>query len=127
MSNFENKTIKVKITGDALEYFERLEKNVNKEIEKGISSSELQTLYDAIKEKINFLKKNPEYGVHIKKKLIPKKYINLYDVNNLWKVNLPGAQRMIYTIKGSEIEIIALILDIFSHKNYEKTFGYKRG
>lgn len=27
--------------------------------------------------------------------------------------------------KMKEVEIIALILDIFSHKNYDKKFGYK--
>jgi len=33
---------------------------------------------------------------------------------------------MIYNIKGSEIEIIALILDIIDHKEYNKKFGYRK-
>jgi len=33
---------------------------------------------------------------------------------------------MIYTIRGSEIEIIALILDIIDHKEYNKKFGYRK-
>ncbi len=33
---------------------------------------------------------------------------------------------MIYTIRGSEIEIIALILDIIDHKKYNKKFGYRK-
>jgi hypothetical protein len=28
--------------------------------------------------------------------------------------------------KGSEVEIISLILDIVNHKNYDKKFGYKK-
>ena len=34
---------------------------------------------------------------------------------------------MIYTIRGSEVEIISLILGIISHKDYEKKFRYKKG
>lgn len=43
------------------------------------------------------------------------------------KVIITGAWRMIYTILGSEVEIISLILDIMNHKKYEKKFGYKKG
>ena len=57
---------------------------------------------------------------------IPKEYIKDYDFNNLWKVNLSRAWRMIYTIRGSAIEIIALILDLMDHKDYEKKFKYKK-
>ena len=53
-------------------------------------------------------------------------YIKNYDVNNLWKLNLCGAGRMIYTIRGSEVDIISLILDIMNHKDYEKKFKYKK-
>lgn len=64
--------------------------------------------------------------MHIEKRKIPTEYIREYDVNNLWKVNLSGAWRMIYTIRGSEVDIIALILDLMDHKEYNKKFGYKK-
>ena len=106
-----------------------LKKNLNKvvgeEISKGITSSDHQTLLNSIKQKIELLKDNPEYGFHIPKDRIAKEYKRDYDVNNLWKVNLSGAWRMIYTINGSEVEIISLILDIVDHKEYNKKFGYK--
>ena len=57
-------------------------------------------------QKIELLKANPEYGFHIPKDRIPKEYVIKYEVNNLWKVNLSGAWRMIYTIRGSEYIII---------------------
>ena len=50
-----------------------------------------------------------------------------YDANNLWKIDLSGAWRMVYTIRGGEVEIISLILDIINHKNYEKKFKYRKG
>ena len=42
------------------------------------------------------------------KNLIPKDY----DVQNLWRVELSGYWRMLYTIKGDQIEIICFVLDI---------------
>jgi len=121
-----SKPINVIITGDAKEEFDKLNRIVGNEISKGITSSLNQTLFNSIKQKIEFLKENPQHGIHIPKNLMPKKYIKLYDVNNLWKINLSGAWRMIYTIRGTEVEIINLILDIFDHKEYEKVFGYKK-
>ena len=96
------------------------------EISIGVKSSAHQSLLNSIKQKIEFLKDNPEYGVHIPKDRIPKEYISKYDVKNLWKVNLSGAWRMIYSIRGREVEIIALILDILDHRNYDKIFGYRK-
>jgi hypothetical protein len=124
---FKGKPVNVVITGDAKEEFEELNKTVDGEITKGITKSDHQILLNSIKQKIDFLKDNPEYGIHIPKDRIPQEYIVKYDVNNLWKINLSGAWRMIYTIRGSEVEIIALILDMLNHRDYEKKFGYKKG
>lgn len=121
---FKGKPVKVIITGEAKEELDQLNKIVGEEIAKGVTTSEHQTLLNAIKQKIEFLKDNPEYGVHIPKDRIPKEYIKEYDANNLWKVNLSGAWRMIYTIRGTEVEIISLILDLMNHKDYEKKFKY---
>jgi mRNA-degrading endonuclease RelE of RelBE toxin-antitoxin system len=123
---FKGKPTKVIITGEAKEEFDDLNKVVGEEIAKGITSSDHQTLLNSIKQKIEILKANPEYGTHIQKDRIPKEYIRDYDVNNLWKVDLSGAWRIIYTIRGSEIEIISLILDIMNHRDYEKKFRYMK-
>jgi len=123
---FKGKPTKVIITGEAKEEFDDLNKVVGEEIAKGITSSDHQTLLNSIKQKIEILKANPEYGTHVQKDRIPKAYIRDYDVNNLWKVDLSGAWRMIYTIRGSEVEIISLILDIMNHRDYEKKFRYKK-
>ena len=123
---FKGKPTKVTITGNAKEEFDDLNKVVGDEIKKGITSSDHQTLLNSIKQKIEILRDNPEYGIHIPKDRIPKEYIRDYDVNNLWKLNLSGAWRMVYTIRGSEVEIISLILDIINHRDYEKKFKYKK-
>lgn len=123
---FKGKATKVIITGSAKEEFNELNKVVGKEVTKGITSSEHQTLLNSVKQKIELLRDNPEYGINIPKRLIPKEYIKLYDVTNLWKVNLSNYWRMIYTIRGNEVEIISLILDIMNHDDYNKKFGYKK-
>ena len=124
---FKGKPTKVIITGAAKDEFNDLNRVVGDEIKEGIASSDHQTLLNSIKQKIELLRDNPEYGVHIQKNKIPKEYVRDYDANNLWKVNLSGAWRMIYTIRGKEVEIISLILDIMNHKDYEKKFGYRKG
>lgn len=70
------------------------------------------------------IKQNPKCGIAIPKRLIPKIYIQKYGINNLWKYNLPGAWRLVYSITGDSVEIIAIILEWFSHKEYEIRFGY---
>ena len=68
------------------------------------------------------------------KRQIPGKYLQDYEVTNLWKLNLSGYWRMVYTLKqpqrdSAEVEIITIwldILDIVDHKKYDKIFGYKK-
>jgi len=45
----------------------------------------------------------------------------------LFRVELPNFWRMLYTLVegGTKIEIIAFVIDILDHKNYDKVFGYK--
>ena len=64
-------------------------------------------------------------GRNVKKNLIPKNFQEKYGINNLWIYNLPNAWRMFYAITPSEkIEIIAVILDWTSHKDYERLFKF---
>lgn len=46
------------------------------------------------------------------------------DLDNLWKLNVSSDWRMIYTVVGTEIEVIAFVLDIIDHKQYDRIFGY---
>lgn len=123
---FKGKPTKVIITGEAKEEFDKLNKVVGEEISQGITKSDHQQLLNSINQKVDLLRDNPEYGSHIQKDRIPKIYIKKYDISNLWKVNLSGDWRMIYTIKGDNVEIVALILDIVSHEDYNKIFGYRK-
>lgn len=71
------------------------------------------------------LRENAFYGIQIPKRLIPKEYIQKYEINNLWKYDLPRGWRLLYTIApNNEVELISAILEWFDHKNYERKFKY---
>lgn len=73
---------------------------------------------------IRKLQKDAFSGIQIPKRLIPKEYIQKYEIDNLWKCDLSGGWRLLYTIAGDEVEIISAILDYFNHKDYEKRMKY---
>ncbi|MBU1321461.1 MAG: hypothetical protein KKF46_03815 [Nanoarchaeota archaeon] len=77
----------------------------------------------SIKQKRDLIKANPFYGDCIAKKKIPNMH---YNVQNLWRVELTGYWRMLYTIKGDEVQIICFVLDILNHNKYNKFFGYRK-
>ena len=78
-----------------------------------------------IKRAIQDIQKNAFCGVQLPKRIIPKEYILKYRATNLWKYDLPDGWRLIYTITTpNKVEILAVILEWFDHKNYERRFGY---
>lgn len=83
-----------------------------------------KTLYKFLGQAIDNLKSDPLCGIHIPKRLIPKVYVQKYGINNLWKYNLPGAWRLMYSLSGSEIDIVTIILEWLPHGEYERRFKY---
>lgn len=85
-------------------------------------------MYDCLNRAFDELKENPLAGVKLPGELWPKIYLKKYAIDNLRKYDLPNGWRLIYTLRGSAVEIVAVILEWFSsHKGYEKRFGYKVG
>jgi Txe/YoeB family toxin of Txe-Axe toxin-antitoxin module len=83
-------------------------------------------LKNSINKAIKDLKENVFCGEQIKKERIPKEYIKKYKINNLWWFPLSDAWRLVYSVvTPTNIEILAVIIDYYNHKNYEKKFGYK--
>ncbi len=71
------------------------------------------------------MKLNPDYGDNISKSLVPRDYIEKYQVTNLYRVEIAHYWRMLYTIRGDQIEVVCFILDLIDHNTYNKKFGYK--
>ena len=104
---------------------EEIYKHLNKEAP---TSKTERIILKAINKKIELIKANLHYGDPIAKVLIPKDYVEKYEITNLFRVELPNYWRMLYTLTDNEtnIEIIAFVLDILDHSTYDKKFGYRK-
>lgn len=117
-----NKETKVIFLDEAESEYKRLNELAAKQQNEGKENTDEMQLLRSIQQKSELIKANPFYGDNIEKKKIPASY----NVQNLWRVHLTGYWRMLYTIKGNQVEIICFILDILDHKEYDKKFGYKK-
>lgn len=78
-----------------------------------------------IKRAIKELKQNAFCGIQFPKRLIPKEYIQKYEIKNLWEYDLPDGWRLLYSIMPqNRIEILTIIIEWFNHKDYERKFRY---
>lgn len=87
-----------------------------------------KSILNAVNKKVELIKSNVHYGNPLAKSLIPEEYKVKYGVKNLFRVELPNFWRMLYTLTDgeTEIEIIAFVLDVLDHKEYDKKFGYRK-
>jgi hypothetical protein len=73
------------------------------------------------------LKENMFAGEPIAKKQIPSHYIERYNVNNLFRYAHSEGYRSCYTIFCEEgIGVCSHILDLLSHEEYDRIFGYRK-
>jgi Txe/YoeB family toxin of Txe-Axe toxin-antitoxin module len=96
------------------------------ETEKAFNSlAENSPLKKSIMKSISKLKENVFCGEKIKKELIPKEYLRRYNLDNLFWYKLSKEWRLVYSVAGNNIEVLAVIIEYFSsHKEYEKRFKY---
>ena len=83
-----------------------------------------KTLSKWLNRALEDIEENPFCGIQIPKKQIPKEYIKKYRIKNAFKYNLPNAWRLIYSLEKGEVSIVAIVLEWFPHKEYEKRFKY---
>ena len=122
---FKGKEVSVRLSNEANNVYEELNRLVGEEKLQGINSSFHQTLLRSIKRVSDLLKQNPFAGDQVPKRQAPGKYALKYDADNVWRIELADRWRMVYTITGDQIEIITFVMDIFDHREYDKVFGYK--
>ena len=113
------KEVRVILSQEAGEVYKKL----NAEAE---TNKQSRMLLNAVNNKIGLIKSNIHYGDPLAKDLIPKEYKQKYSAMNLFRVELPAFWRMLYTLTNNEeIEIVAFVLDIMNHPDYNRKFGYK--
>ncbi len=84
-----------------------------------------QALLKKLDKAIAKLKYNFRSGEHIPRNRIPEYYKVRYGVENLWKINIDPNYRLVYTIRGTEIEVMSVLLEFPDHKAYNKRFKYQ--
>lgn len=77
-----------------------------------------------IERALNTICKDHTAGRQVRKKLIPKSLVIKYNLDNLWIYNLRKDWRLLYTVGGEDLEILAIILDWMDHKDYERLFKF---
>ena len=88
------------------------------------SKAEEKELHKWISRAIDDLKQDAFVGIQIKKELFPAEYVQKYNIDNLWKYDLPKGWRLLYTVGKDGIIVLSIILEWMDHKNYERRFGY---
>lgn len=85
-----------------------------------------QAILRSIKRVRELLENNPFAGDNLKKKKIPKKWIDELNINNLWRIELSNHWRMLYTIRSDKVEVINFVLRIIDREEYNRILGYKK-
>lgn len=95
---------------------------LNEDLESLFNSlNDKDSIKKGLKKAIREIQEDVFCGRNVKKDLIPRKYSEL---NNLWIYNLPSAWRLIYAVSPGKVEILAVVLDWMSHKDYENLFSF---
>jgi hypothetical protein len=71
------------------------------------------------------LAEDPTAGDNIQKDRIPRDLKRRFGIDNLWRAELPGGWRALYTIVARvDVRPEVRILRLLSHKEYDRLFGY---
>jgi hypothetical protein len=83
-----------------------------------------EQLLSSVNNSLKNIKANPFYGDLIPRKYISKGVVERYGTSKIFRVELTGYWRLLYTLIGDEVSIVALILEYINHDKYNRIFGY---
>jgi hypothetical protein len=119
------RTTHIRFRKEAEEAFSKLKFFCENDVHSDRNPSYTQIL-KSLEVTITNIKNNPNYGNKISRKYLNKNIINKYKTNKILRVELVGFWRLLYTLKGNEVEIIVIILDFMDHKEYSELFRYSK-
>lgn len=85
-----------------------------------------EQLLTSVNNALRNIKADYRHGDLIPRKYISKETIKRYGTERIFRVELVGYWRLLYTVIGDEVKIIALILEYMDHERYNKVFGYRK-
>ena len=86
--------------------------------------AEDKEIFNQLNTAFDMIATDPFCGIQVPKRLIPKMYITKYGIDNLWKFNFHKNWRLLYSVAGDGTQVVTLVLEWLSHKEYERRFGY---
>lgn len=81
-------------------------------------------LFKFINQALDNIEENAFCGIQVPKRQIPKEYKKKFEIENIWKYDLPKGWRLIYSIVKDDIVVVSLVLEWSDHKPYENRFNY---
>ncbi len=81
-------------------------------------------LMKEVEEALDVLRENIFSGEKIKEKRWPRRYAQKYGIRNLYRYGLASGYRITYTLLAEKTGIVVVVLDLLSHPDYERLFGY---
>lgn len=120
-----NKEIVIEFDKDAYKEYQELQELVTQG-KKARNKPTYEQLLSSINAALGNIKANPYYGDLIPRKHISKAVVNKYGTDKIFRVELVGFWRLLYTVIGNETKIIAFILEYMDHPDYDKIFGYRK-
>src|SRR5262249_23311815 len=85
-----------------------------------------EQLLSSINKRISDLKNNPFSGNLIPRRIITRVAERQYGTDKVFRLELAGYYRMLYTVVGDREQITVLILACVDHPTYDKIFGYRK-
>jgi len=86
--------------------------------------AEEKEIFNQLNTAFDMIAIDPFCGIQVPKRLIPKVYITKYGIDNLWKFNFHKNWRLLYSVASDGTQVVTLVLEWLSHKEYERRFGY---
>jgi len=119
------KPVVIQFDEDAYKEYTDLQKCVveGKAAKKKPTYSQLLT---SINTALSNIKADPYFGDLIPRKYISKATFKRYGTDKILRVELVGYWRLLYTLIGDDVKIIAFILEYMDHAQYNKLFGYRK-
>ena len=119
------KPVEIKFDEGAYKEYQKLQEYVS-EGERAKKKPTYEQLLSSINNALRNIKADYRYGDLIPRKLISKATVGKYGTDKIFRVELVGYWRLLYTVIGNEAKIIAFILEFMDHDKYNKVFGYRK-
>ncbi|MFO8015522.1 MAG: hypothetical protein R6U32_00295 [Candidatus Woesearchaeota archaeon] len=120
-----DKEVSVQFDEDAYKGYKELQELVA-DRRKSSRKPTYSQLLSSINNVLRNIKANPYYGDLIPRKYISKSTSDRYGTDRIFRAELVGYWRLLYTIIGDEVRIIAFILEFMDHNEHNKIFGYRK-